>query len=173
MQLYGHFWTRKMGQRWPDYVLGQKVKVQGHAIPAEAHSTRRYRRVQLFLVIFSSNFKFSIFWLQSLWAPFLLLTVWFYLYPNFCGGHWKKPYCETEWVMAVQGNQTLLISVPIEVHMQLPITKSSLGPISSHFRDIASFLLKQPLHLYSMWNLGMFPRDQITTLWLRGAKTTC
>jgi len=31
--------------------LGQKVKVQGHAIPAEAHSTRRYRWVQLFLVI--------------------------------------------------------------------------------------------------------------------------
>jgi len=31
--------------------LGQKGKVQGHAIPAEAHSTRRYRRVQLFLVI--------------------------------------------------------------------------------------------------------------------------
>ena len=30
--------------------LGQKVKVQGHAIPAEAHRTRRYRRVQLFLV---------------------------------------------------------------------------------------------------------------------------
>jgi len=30
--------------------LGQKVKVQGHAILAEAHSTRRYRRVQLFLV---------------------------------------------------------------------------------------------------------------------------
>jgi len=29
---------------------GQKVKVQGHAIAAEAHSTRRYRRVQLFLV---------------------------------------------------------------------------------------------------------------------------
>ena len=29
--------------------LGQKVKVQGHAIPAEAHSTLRYRRVQLFL----------------------------------------------------------------------------------------------------------------------------
>jgi len=25
---------------------GQKVKVQGHTIPAEAHSTRRYRRVQ-------------------------------------------------------------------------------------------------------------------------------
>ena len=30
--------------------LGQKVEVQGHAIPAEAHSTQRYRRVQLFLV---------------------------------------------------------------------------------------------------------------------------
>ena len=31
--------------------LDQNVKVQGHAIAAEAHSTRRYRRVQLFLVI--------------------------------------------------------------------------------------------------------------------------
>jgi len=30
--------------------LGQKVKVQGHTIAAEAHRTRRYRRVQLFLV---------------------------------------------------------------------------------------------------------------------------
>ena len=30
--------------------LGQKVKVQGHTIAAEAHSTLRYRRVQLFLV---------------------------------------------------------------------------------------------------------------------------
>ena len=30
--------------------LGQKVKVQGHTIAVEAHSTRRYRRVQLFLV---------------------------------------------------------------------------------------------------------------------------
>jgi len=30
--------------------LCQKVKVQGHTIAAEAHSTRRYRRVQLFLV---------------------------------------------------------------------------------------------------------------------------
>jgi len=29
---------------------GQKVKVQGHTIVAEAHSTRRNRRVQLFLV---------------------------------------------------------------------------------------------------------------------------
>ena len=31
--------------------LGQKVKVKGHTIAAEAHSTRRYSRVQLFLVI--------------------------------------------------------------------------------------------------------------------------
>ena len=30
---------------------GEKVKVQGHTIAAEAHSTRRYRRVQLFLVV--------------------------------------------------------------------------------------------------------------------------
>jgi len=30
--------------------LGQKVKVQGHTIAVEAHSTRRYSRVQLFLV---------------------------------------------------------------------------------------------------------------------------
>jgi len=29
----------------------QKVKVQGHTVAAEAHSTRRYRRVQLFLVV--------------------------------------------------------------------------------------------------------------------------
>jgi len=32
--------------------LGQRVKVQGHTIAAEAHSNRRYRRVQLFLVWF-------------------------------------------------------------------------------------------------------------------------
>jgi len=31
--------------------LGQKVKVQGYTIVAEAHSTRRYHRVQLFLVL--------------------------------------------------------------------------------------------------------------------------
>ena len=30
--------------------LGQQVKVQGHTIVVEAHGTRRYRRVQLFLV---------------------------------------------------------------------------------------------------------------------------
>jgi len=29
---------------------GQKVKGQGHTVAAEARSTRRYRRVQLFLV---------------------------------------------------------------------------------------------------------------------------
>ena len=32
--------------------LGQKVEVQGHTIAAEAHSTRCYRRMQLFLVYF-------------------------------------------------------------------------------------------------------------------------
>ena len=31
--------------------LGQKVKVQGHTIAAEAHNTRRYCLVQLFLVL--------------------------------------------------------------------------------------------------------------------------
>jgi len=35
--------------------LGQKVKVQGHTIAAEAHSTLRYRRVQLFLVNLEDN----------------------------------------------------------------------------------------------------------------------
>jgi len=35
--------------------LGQNVKVQGHTIAAEAHSTQRYRRVQLFLVYASVN----------------------------------------------------------------------------------------------------------------------
>jgi len=40
--------------------LGQKVKVQGHTIAAEAHSTRRYRRVQLFLVINDTLSAFKI-----------------------------------------------------------------------------------------------------------------
>ena len=35
--------------------LGRKVKGQGHTIAAEAHSTRRYRRVQLFLVIYFAH----------------------------------------------------------------------------------------------------------------------
>jgi len=37
--------------------LGQTGKVQGHAIPAEAHSTRRYRRAQLFVTMFLSMFN--------------------------------------------------------------------------------------------------------------------
>jgi len=40
--------------------LGQKVKVQGHTIAAEAHSTRRYRRVQLFLVYSLRQFLYSL-----------------------------------------------------------------------------------------------------------------
>jgi len=41
--------------------LDQKVKVQGHTIATEVHSTRRYRRVQLSLVLvaFASYFAFS------------------------------------------------------------------------------------------------------------------
>ena len=39
--------------------LGQKVKVQGHTIAAEAHSTRRYRRVQLFLVVTAAPFALA------------------------------------------------------------------------------------------------------------------
>jgi len=42
--------------------LGQKVKVQGHAIAAEAHSTRRYRRVQQHSTLPSSA-TFSSFFL--------------------------------------------------------------------------------------------------------------
>jgi len=45
--------------------LGQKVKVQGHAIAVEAHSTRRYRRVQLFLVPecdIEQNATITVFW---------------------------------------------------------------------------------------------------------------
>jgi len=34
--------------------FGQKVKVQGHTIAAEAHSTGCYRRVQLFLVYYAA-----------------------------------------------------------------------------------------------------------------------
>jgi len=45
--------------------LGQKVKVQGHAIAAEAYSTRRYRRVQLFLVLL----------LMQLFASFVFVYV--------------------------------------------------------------------------------------------------
>jgi len=38
----------------------QKVKVQGHTIVAEAHSSRRYRRVQLFLVFNSDHSRAGI-----------------------------------------------------------------------------------------------------------------
>jgi len=46
------FITVRLGTQMSDLItsLGQKVKVQGHTIAVEAHSTRRYRRVQLFLV---------------------------------------------------------------------------------------------------------------------------
>jgi len=40
--------------------LGQKVKVQGHTIAAEVHSTRCYRRVQLFLVYKWKNRNYSL-----------------------------------------------------------------------------------------------------------------
>jgi len=41
--------------------LGQKVKVQGHTIAAEAHSTRLYRRVQLFLVRYLIDYILFVF----------------------------------------------------------------------------------------------------------------
>ena len=41
--------------------LGRKVKGQGHTIAAEAHSTRRYRRVQLFLVSSKITFAAGVF----------------------------------------------------------------------------------------------------------------
>ena len=44
--------------------LGQKVKVQGHIIAAEAQSTRRYRRVQLFLVTLYTVVQKNTFLLQ-------------------------------------------------------------------------------------------------------------
>ena len=45
--------------------LGQKVKGQGHTIAAEVHSTRRYRRVQLFLVFLYSWLSFFYLWFCS------------------------------------------------------------------------------------------------------------
>jgi len=39
--------------------LGQKVKVQGHTNAAEAHSTRRYRRVQHSTLSSSATFSSS------------------------------------------------------------------------------------------------------------------
>ena len=46
--------------------LGQKVKVQGHTIAVEAHRTRRYRRVQLFLV--SNLFHHSLQHVKQLYS---------------------------------------------------------------------------------------------------------
>ena len=46
-----HLGTDELIRFW-----GQKVKVQGHTIAAEAHSTRRYHRVQLFLVYNLNSF---------------------------------------------------------------------------------------------------------------------
>ena len=43
--------------------LGRKVKGQGNTIASEAHSTRRYRRVQLFLVpVFIRDFSVGCTW---------------------------------------------------------------------------------------------------------------
>ena len=46
--------------------LGQKIKVQGHTITAEAHSTRRYRRVRLFLVVL----QYQLMFLELLQIPY-------------------------------------------------------------------------------------------------------
>jgi len=52
--------------------LGQKVNVQGHTIAAEAHSTRRYRRVQLFLAYFVPPWPWLLtFWPQTVKLSFL------------------------------------------------------------------------------------------------------
>jgi len=60
--------------------LGQKVKVQGHTIAAEAHSTRRYRRVHLFLVnnyltVNSLLFDHSVYLSYFIDCDMLLLVV--------------------------------------------------------------------------------------------------
>jgi len=68
---------------------GQEVKVQGHAIAAEAHSTRRYRRVQLFLVAG---------WMHSLSPSQLRHSTegavklsWLLLWPPATAGHFVLP----------------------------------------------------------------------------------
>jgi len=53
--------------------FGQKVKVQGHTIAAEAHSTRRYRRVELFLVLLLFYCSFC---LSCLCCTVCLLSRW-------------------------------------------------------------------------------------------------
>jgi len=57
---------------------GQKVKVQGHTIAAaEAHSTQRYRRVQLFLVLlfFMLTGFLLPFWIFLLLLPVVLILL--------------------------------------------------------------------------------------------------
>jgi len=68
-------------------------------------------------------------------ATSLLLTIWVYLYWNFCGGLRKPIYFETECEMAVQGHPRSLISVPIES----TFTTFSILPC---FRDITGFLFR-------------------------------
>ena len=52
--------------------LGQKVIVQRHTIAAEAHSTRRYRRVQLFSSLSVITY---IVHLKASWAGLICLTL--------------------------------------------------------------------------------------------------
>jgi len=61
--------------------LGRKVKVQGHTIAAEAHSTRSYRRVQLFLVHTRMTTRCSVWCLTNLYllSSWLLLLLLFLL----------------------------------------------------------------------------------------------
>jgi len=52
---------------------GQKVKVQGHTIAA-VHSTRRYRRVQLFLVLHNDSSLNLGVWYFSDFCPHCSVT---------------------------------------------------------------------------------------------------
>jgi len=65
--------------------LGQKVKVQGHIIAAGAHSTRRYRRVQLFLVSFIS----SLFYYENNFGAIFCL----YLFVSILNFYFKSFLC--------------------------------------------------------------------------------
>jgi len=57
--------------------------------------------------------------------------------------------------MAVEGHPRSLNSIPIEsVYNFLLVINSNLGPVLLSFRDIAGFLLKQPLlHTTSLFHL--------------------
>jgi len=83
--------------------LGQKVKVQGHTIAAEAHSTRCYRGVQLFLVcdvvedtdeLIRFGFKVKVTVRSNIWA-------------SYCGG-WRHPH----WRLGISVSSWLFISFP-------------------------------------------------------------